>query len=148
MDLKDLADVRMADFAGVPHFTWQVAAVCELGALKGDAPIKFRIVRFVNDAHSASSHLAQNVEESPIEDVARVEGVVRCRRGEQRSRQRTLRPLFLFDAAPNLFEERAISAAGSRAGSSRARAQRPTKVADSTKIRLKQLVARPYWDHV
>ena len=111
MDLKILQTFGWLTSLGVPHFTWQVAAVCELGALKGDAPIEFRIVRFVNDAHSASSHLAQNVE-SPIEDVARVEGVIRCRRGEQRSRQKTLHPLFLFNVSPNFFEERAISAAG------------------------------------
>src|ERR1039457_4252880 len=86
----------MADFARVPHFTRQVAAMFEFRALEGDPPVELHVMRFVNNAHSASSHFAQNVE-APVEDVARLAGVGR---------------LFPFHVVSNLVEEPATSAAG------------------------------------
>ena len=62
VDLENLADIGMADFARVPHLGRQTLAESALGALQRDAASQAFVLGLVNDAHAALRNLPHDAE--------------------------------------------------------------------------------------
>src|SRR5580658_8338037 len=101
MDLKNLADVGMADFARVAHFRGESLAKDCFGALDGDAPTQFLVHRLVHDTHASTGQLAHDPE-SFVEELPRLERRLVPGNREQGAEQETVHALFRLNVVPRL----------------------------------------------
>src|SRR4051812_43851713 len=101
MDLEDLTHVRMADSARRSNLRRKPAAKAGLGALNSDPAVQPFILGFVDDAHTALSHLAHDAEAS-FEQISGHDRMVQVEGAAQRVEKEPIHALLPLHIFPGL----------------------------------------------